>query len=161
MNDPLVVRGGENVEDLVGDEQRACGVETPALGLRDDVERVALEELHDEERAPVGCSVVVEHPHRAGMVHAIRDVALPEKSPAHLLVARARVPEDLDRTAEAIAVRRSEYSGHSADANQRVEVPLVEKSRPHERGGFLTKVVGHAFHVTQPCTDCTAEHARM
>ena len=80
MHDPLRVRGREDVEQLAGQLADFAQGQPAALPLPARVERLALEQLHDEKHRAVIGDVVVEHPHRAAMVHLVGDVTLAQEA---------------------------------------------------------------------------------
>ena len=61
VDDALVVRGREHVEELVGDAQHLAAAEAPvAPRFQRSLERLALEQLHHQEGRAVRRDVVVE-----------------------------------------------------------------------------------------------------
>ena len=126
VHDVLRVRRRQHVEQLLGDgaAPRAAASALPAA-LPARLERLALEQLHHDERRPVGRDVVVEHAHRAVVLDGVGRVALLQEAPLHLLVVAQLRVQHLHRDALAVAVRRRVDRRHPADAEQRVELPLV------------------------------------
>ena len=130
----------------------------PGARLRERVDGLSLEELHDQEDGAVLGHVVVEHAHDARVVDAVRGVALAEEALAELGDRADRRVEDLDGAAHAVPVRRGVDRGHPADAEEPLEAPLVAQRRAdpclrrlHDGidagGGHVESVLGHAKPV--------------
>ncbi len=63
----------------------------------------------------------------------VGDVALPDEALPDADVARELRVEDLQRLARAVAMRGRVDRRHAADAEQRIEAPLVVDRRPYAR----------------------------
>jgi hypothetical protein len=127
VHDVLGVGRREHVEELVGDRQRLFDREPSPLPLPALLHRLAFEKLHDEERRPVRRDVVVEDADRALVLNDVRGVALLQESRAHLFVVAELFVEHLHRDALAVSMRRRIDGRHPADAEHRLETPLVLK----------------------------------
>ena len=116
--------------------------------------RLAFEQLHHEKRAAFVRSalddVVVEHLHDARMVHAVRGVTFAEKSFAQLGTARERRMKNLHRGARAIAMNARVHRGHSADADETLERPLVVERAANALLRSLVAVVAHGVTFITP-----------
>ena len=137
MNDLFLVRGGERVEDLVGDIEDEVDRE-PVVRLRSALaERFAVEQLHHQERAAVFRDVVIEHADDAVMVDAVRDAALAKEPLTHLGL--QRFVHELHCAALAIAVSRGVDGRHPADTQYGIEMPLRAQRHPDAGGDILCK----------------------
>jgi hypothetical protein len=144
VDDAALVGRGEDVEQRVGDRQHLVEREAPARPrLRPLLERLALEQLHDQKR-PALVAVVVEHRHRARVPHRVRHVALAQEARAHLRHGGELGVQHLHRGALAVAVRGRIDRGHAADAEQSIEVPLPRQGLPHT--GARLRFDGVAIH---------------
>lgn len=123
MNDPLVVRGREQIEDL---SDRLERVAERHWSTREALPKCAsLEELHDEERGAILHDVVVEDGDRTRMFDLVRDVALAEEPLHERALEHELRAHALDRDAATVPVARREDMRHSAGANQIFDHPLV------------------------------------
>jgi len=131
VDDPARVRGGEDVEQAVGDLHRLLDGHAAAEATRARVGGLALEELHDEERGAVLGLVVVEHAHDARMVHGVRDVPFAREAGADVAQHRELRVQHLERDAAPVAVGRRIHGAHAADAEEAIDLPLPADARPH------------------------------
>src|SRR5262249_28650433 len=93
------------------------------------VQRLADEQLHDEERGAVLGDVVVEHAHRALVVDGVGDVALADEARAVFVVERQLLVEQFDRDAVAVPVHAEVDGRHAADADDAQERVLAPEHR--------------------------------
>ena len=135
------MRGGEDVERLVRDRERRVEREPPAVRDRDPVDARAVEQLHHEERGAVLGDVLVDHRHRAWMLDAVRDVALPQEARADRGVVRELRVEHLDREALRVPVRGGVDGRHPAGAEHLVEDVLAAEDGPDPRRGAGVSVI--------------------
>ena len=129
MDDALLVRRGEHVEQLLAHLVHVGERKATALPDAARLEQLAFEQLHDEIGVTVLARVVVEDSHDAGMVHLVRRVALLEEAATSVDVARELGVQDLDGRATAVVlVRRGVDGADAATGDARVDPPLVAKN---------------------------------
>jgi hypothetical protein len=88
VDDPLRVRGRQDVEEPMSHEQRLLKGEPSARALPQLFYGLPLEQLHHEERHAVLRDVVVEHGDRARVTDRVRSVTLAQKSRADVRAKR-------------------------------------------------------------------------
>ncbi len=141
VNEPAGVRGREHVEELksdAGDERQG---QPPALALPDGLDRLPLEQLHDEEGPAVVGDVVVEHGDRARMVHPVGEVPLAQEPGARVGAPRQVGVQHLDRKLFSVAMSGRVHGRHAADPENAVERVLALQERAHARGGAFDQVL--------------------
>jgi hypothetical protein len=124
VDDLLSVRRDEHVEQLVHEPQHLAGLDAAeALGaIR---ERLALEQLHDQEGRPVLGHVDVADRDDARVLEAVDRVRLLLEAGAQLGRAGDLGMEDLDGLAPPDLVHADVDRGHPADAEQPLERPFA------------------------------------
>jgi hypothetical protein len=130
VDDALRVEARQRLEDVGGDAERLDRRHLSVLPLPELLHRLALEQLHDEERLVLLGDVVVLDGDAPGVVDPVGDVAFAEEAIADAGVARELGVQDLERGARAVPVRRRVDARHAADAEQRVEAPLGVDGHP-------------------------------
>jgi hypothetical protein len=116
---------GEHVEDLVHEAGNLGRLQPPPLALPAGVQRLALEQVHDEEHRAVLGDVVVEDADGAGVLDAVRGVALAQEALLDALVARELAVQDLHGDPVGVAqVGRCVDGSHAAGAEHTVEAVL-------------------------------------
>ncbi len=125
MDDALVVRGLQHREHAVRDREGLGHFELAALLARVLVERLAVEQLHHEEHEAVAGAIVVEHLHDTGVPHRVGRVPFSQETGDEIGVRREVRVEHLDGRPASIAVGHRVHGAHSADAEERVDVPFV------------------------------------
>src|SRR5207302_10150349 len=125
----------ETVDDALADLEHASDGHRAAALLPGVADRLALEQLHDEERLALLGHVVVEDLDGRRVIDLVRDVGLAKEALADRLLAREVGVENLEGRALAVAVRRRVDGGHPADAEKAVDRPLTLDDRPNPRGG--------------------------
>jgi hypothetical protein len=89
------------------------------------LERLAVQQLHDEERRTVLRHVIVRDPDGTFVADSVRHVPLAKKAGADLMVCRQLGVQELDGDAAAVAVSRCVHRRHAAHAEQNVQTPLL------------------------------------
>jgi hypothetical protein len=102
-------------------------------------DRLAFEQLHDEERRFVLGAIVVEHGDTGGVTDLVGDVALAKETLADGLVAGKVEVEDLQRGPLAVAMRGRIHGGHATDAQEGFDGPLPLDERTY---ALLGAVIG-------------------
>jgi hypothetical protein len=142
VDDARVVERLQGVERLLGDVERLGHRGLAAEALPELLERLALEELHDEERLFLLGDVVVEDGDAARVIDLVGDVPFLEEAVADAVVPRELGVEDLERDPRSIAVGGREDRRHAADAEERLEAVLVLDRLPEARLGARLLVLG-------------------
>ena len=158
VHHPCVVGRGEDVQQLVDDEQHFLHVQAAAAGLEPRVERRPLEELHDEERAPVLVDVVVEDVEGAFMLHQIGESPFAQEALRDPRVGAALRVHDFHRATAAVAMGRGVDGGHTAHIQQRVDVPLAAQSAADAPHHLRVHVVSHELKLVHRA--CRLGHPR-
>ena len=127
MDDTGVVSCREHVEHAVGDAQRRLHVERPPGALDELAEGASVQQLHDQEHFAFGRHVIVEHVNCAWMADPVGEVALALEALADARIGGVEAAKHLDRPAHAVAVGGRVDRRGAADAEQSIEVPLVEQ----------------------------------
>ena len=83
MHDPCGVHRREGAHQLLGDRRELLDLEASLPPLAQGLERVALEQLDDEIRAPVLGGAVVADGHDRAVLDGVRDPGLPEEALQH------------------------------------------------------------------------------
>ena len=131
MNDPLVVRGREHVEELLTDLEHVGQRKRAALPDAPRLEELALEQLHHEIGVALVRRVVVEDADDTRMIDLVRRVAFLQEATARVGVARELRVEDLDRgAASVVLVRRGVDRADAAARNAGVDPPSVAQDPP-------------------------------
>ncbi len=159
VDDALRVRGGEHVEELVGDRQHVVFAELSPASYPPVLERLAVEQLGHEVERPVLGGVVVDHLDGTVVGDGVRRVALAGEAGTHVGAGRKLGVQHLDGHASAVPVCRGVDGGHTAHAEKHVQPPLATErladalARPHdERVEKLGQVVVvlRRSHVPSP-----------
>src|SRR5581483_6906047 len=143
MYDALRMRRDEHVEELPGELTHDVLREATAARSPERVDRLPLEELHDEEHRAVVRRVVVEHPDGAPVLDLVRRVALAEEARTQIGVDRVVRMKELHGDAQPVAMRRAIDRSHAADAEERIEPVLASQRGPHASFGTGFEFVGH------------------
>ncbi len=125
MHDAPGVRCGQNVEHAVGDAKHLGRREAAAGGRTPGAQRLAFEQVHHEEGAPVGHLVVVEHPHDARVVHRVREASLAEKAPPCAFATRQSDAQNLDGDASPAAMVGLVDRRHAPSPEEPNDSPLL------------------------------------
>jgi hypothetical protein len=125
---------GQHVEHLVGDLQHRRHVEGTAGAARQRRERLALQQLHHDERRAVLGGVDVPHLDRPAVPEAIDDARLLFETCAQLGRTRQGRVQDFDRIEAADLVARHVDARHAALAEQLLERPLATQGGADARG---------------------------
>jgi hypothetical protein len=129
VNDALGMGRGEHIEQLVDEsEQLFTRQAVQPAGTLGEV--LALEQLHDQERAAVLGDVAVADFDDAGMLEAVDRLGLELEPGAELLRAGDLGVEDLDRLAPPDLVLGNVNGSHPADAHEPLERPLALQDLP-------------------------------
>ena len=137
MNDALLVRGGEHVEQLLADLEHVRERKPSALAYAPRLEELSLEQLHHEVGVAVLGRVVVEDAHDTGVVDLVRGVTLLEKTAARVGVARELGMEHLDGGAAPVVHVRGGVNGPDAAARDaRVDTPAVAQDATDPASAF-------------------------
>ena len=83
MDDSLVMRCSEDVEHGIGNREDASGKE-PSPVARPLIERLSVEQIHDEKNLTIVRHVVVDDGHGSGMLDAVGEVSLVDETLPHL-----------------------------------------------------------------------------
>ena len=134
----------QDVERLRSEVERLGYRHLAATLLPELLERVALEQFHDEERLVTLRDVVVEHGDASGMLRLVRDVALAQEAIPDPYIASELGVEELERDAGAVAVGRGVHGGHTADAQQGFELvfPVDRRADARLRAGLFVRARG-------------------
>ena len=116
MDDVLLVRELEDLEETVHVAEHLVDDETTAEAHAPLFEGLAFEQLEDEERDAVLIDVVVEHAHRAGVLEEVREIGLAHEATRDVARLAEVIVEELDGDAVAVAMRRSEHHRRPAYA---------------------------------------------
>ncbi len=127
MDDADLVRGAQHVEQLRGHGDRRPRGQAPlGLGEANGLQILPLEEVHHEKHRDV-VHVVVEDANHPAVLDAVGHVALAEEPLARRSMGGELRVQNLDRTAEAVAVGARVDRRHASDADERIEPPLAAK----------------------------------
>jgi hypothetical protein len=153
MDDALGVRRGQRGGDLPRQAQRVAHRQRPAGQPR--VERLAVQELHDQERAAVAVVAEVEHRDDAGVDDRGRGPRLVEEPHDDVRSVRQTRVQDLDRgRSPEQAVLAEVDRPHPALAeladDAMVAEDLAEHGRVVERGGGAGRTQPRP-HLLDPC----------
>jgi hypothetical protein len=116
VNDPLGVGRGENVEQPVHRRDHVVEGELASEAHGPGLERLSLEELHDQKYGAVVHDVVVENAHDAWVADGVGDVALAEKSSTNIRVSCEVAVKDFHGDAVTVAMRGRIHGGRRAVA---------------------------------------------
>jgi hypothetical protein len=133
VDDGLVVRGGEHVEQRFHHLRRLHQLERPLLGDA-FLERLAVEPLdHEERSARVGDPVLqrVDHP---GVAHQVGDAPVAEEALDHHRVVHHLLAQDLHRRAPPVGMGGGVHVGRAAAAEDRLEPPRPAEKVADARG---------------------------
>ena len=144
VHHPALVGGLEHAQHLLGDLEELA-LTDGALALEPVLQRLALEQLHDQVRRPLVRAarddVVVQHLDHARMLDLVGRVPLPPEALEHLLVPRQLGVKHLDGGARAVAVASGIHGSHAAHAEQSLEGPLVVEDFAHTGQRFGVRFV--------------------
>ncbi len=120
MHDALLVSRSERIEHLIGDRQNFFHWQALSLAPPTLFERLAIEQLHDDERGAVFGNVVVVHRHRAAMTDRVGEVALTQETLADRGIGREFAVQHLHCRALLVAMCRRVHTRHTAHAKQAI-----------------------------------------
>ncbi len=158
MDDADRVTRGEAIEDALGDVERLRDGDCLARATPVIAHRLALEQLHDEERLVALGRVVVDHAHASGVADLVRDVRLAQEALDDRAIARELDVHHLERGALTVAMRRREHRRDAAHAEERVELPLAADGRAHPRDGGVLLFRACRYRVRHEL-ECATEKA--
>ncbi len=141
MHDALRMRGGEGVEQLMGDAEDVGDSESAALHRRELLHRESFEQLHHEESRPVLCHVVVEDVDGAGVLYRVGGIALAQEPGANVFAERELRVEQLDGELLLVAVRRCIDRRHAANPEHAIETVLPPEHLPEALLGAQVIVI--------------------
>jgi hypothetical protein len=143
VDDSFGVRCGENIEKLMGELAHLAGAEPTTASLEARVERLPLEQLHDEKHGPVLGRVVVEDAHGPPVIDLVGDITFTQKAVPQLGVDRNVRVEHLDRYPVPVAVRAKVHRGHTAGANEPLKAILRIDCASDARSRVIVQVAPH------------------
>jgi hypothetical protein len=144
MDDRVLVRGLQHRQRLVDDVERHVDRQPSAVLLGVALDRLALQQLHDEKGRALLVDVVVLDLDRAGVADLVRDVRFAQEAFAHLFVEGDFVVENFHRADRAVAVRGHVHGSHAAYADERIEPPLATNELADSRSALCDQRI--VFH---------------
>jgi hypothetical protein len=141
VDDAFVVCGCEHVEELICHGEHLAGIELAASTLSPAIERLALEQVHNEVHGAVLGGVIIDDRHRTRMGDLVGYITLTQKSAFDVCVDRELPVEHFDRHAFAVAVRCRENGCHAPHAEEGIQVPLFSEDFADLRTGLRRHVV--------------------
>src|ERR1019366_858234 len=135
------------LQQLTHERHDLADAHPPSASFPTGIERLAVEEVHDDEDGAVLGGVVVEHSHRSGVADAVRRVALTEETGPETGVDRELPVEDLHSDDVRVPkVGRRVDAGHAADAENAIQAVLSAEDRAYARLRSVTQVVVRHRH---------------
>jgi len=130
VDGPARVRRGHHVEQLPGDRHRLARRERAPRAGQAALQRLALEQLHHQERRAILGLVVVDDAHDTRVLDRVGRVALAHEARADVLVGPQLGAQHLEGDAVPVAVHGEVHGGHPAGAEHPLDAVLAQRL-PH------------------------------
>jgi hypothetical protein len=128
VDDPCRMGGDEDVEEAIGEAQQGVDGGAPLL-VEEVLERVAFEELHDEERQALLGGIDVDDLDHTGVLDLVDGAPFELEPLAQVRVGGGLRVEDLEGDAAARGVDGGVDRGHPASPKEALDRPLAMEDR--------------------------------